>query len=122
MFFVPTLLRLTIAGYFFYMARFVAREKRELVGMKVPVVGTMREWMVWAHAALLITVGGCLFVGWNTQWAAIIGILLVFKHLLGLKHYHQILPFTRATYILLLIICVSLLWTGAGALAFDLPL
>jgi len=48
-------------------------------------------------------------------------MLIAFKHGLGTKQYSQILPLSGAAYFLLFVICLSLLFQGAGAFAFDLP-
>ena len=59
-----------------------------------------------------------LFVGFYTQLGALLGILLAITYLTS-RATHT-LP--RSTAALLLVLCVSLLITGPGPLAFDLPL
>lgn len=121
-FFVPTLLRTTVAVAFFYIAYYLGREEKKFVGVKIPIVGTMRSWMVWVSVIVSALVALCLLIGFETQWAALVGILIMSKHLWATRSYAKYLPFTCITYTLLLIICLSLLFSGAGAFAFDLPL
>ncbi len=121
-FFVPTLIRLVLVVTSIYVAQFLVRERSKLIGIRVPVVGTMRSWMVWASVVLPLILAACLLVGWNTQWAAIVAALVFLKHLIGTKNYQGVLPFPPSTYILLIILSLSLLLSGAGAYAFDLPL
>ncbi|MDQ5955319.1 MAG: hypothetical protein QG621_322 [Patescibacteria group bacterium] len=103
-----------------YIAQFLVRERSKLIGLSVPVVGTMRSWMVWASVALPLVLAACLLVGWNTQWAAIVSALVFLKHLVGTKNYQQVLPLPPSTYILLILMSLSLLITGAGFFAFDI--
>lgn len=88
----------------------------------VPIVGYMRPWIVWMSAGITGIVGCMLAVGLFTQAAAILGALIVLKHGIGTYWYPSIMPLSRGTYALLFVMCVSLLITGAGAIAFDLPL
>lgn len=121
-FYIPLILRVVVAVYFVYIAQYLGREEKKLAGVAVPVVGRMRGWMVWFSVAVTTIVACCLFVGFETQWAAVIGMFVLLKHFIGTKNYQTYLPFTRATYVLLFIICATLLISGAGAMAFDLPL
>jgi uncharacterized membrane protein YphA (DoxX/SURF4 family) len=73
--------------------------------------------------ALIDIVGGImLLVGWYTQIAA-----LAFVILFGIELYIEykdksILRRDLTFYLLVLAIAISLLLTGAGAYAFDIPL
>jgi len=59
-----------------------------------------------------------LFFGGYTQAAAIIGIVLLLIYIFAPAY--RTLPLT--TNLLLVVLCLSLLVTGAGPFAFDLPL
>lgn len=59
-----------------------------------------------------------LFVGGYTQAAALVGFVTI-AFTLYVSEYRT---FPRSTLALLLIMCLSLLVTGAGPFAFDLPL
>ncbi len=116
----PTVARWMLVVACIYIAQFLVRERSKLVGLSVPVVGTMRSWMVWTSVALPLMLAACFLVGWNTQWAAVISALVFLKHLVGTKNYQQVLPLPPSTYLLLILISLSLLITGAGFYAFDI--
>jgi uncharacterized membrane protein YphA (DoxX/SURF4 family) len=61
-------------------------------------------------------------VGFYTQIAAILSIGLCVKLLIWHKRFPQNSIPSRLTYLLLLTISLSLFVTGAGILAFDLPI
>ena len=69
-----------------------------------------------------LIIGTLLILGLFTQIAAILIILIAIK-MLFLRHrfIHDSLP-SKLTYFLLLGIVISLLITGAGVFAFDLPI
>ncbi len=68
----------------------------------------------------LIGIG--LFFGIYTQLAAIFGAIVTVKLIVYKNLYPAFVPLTRISSALLLVICISLILTGAGAFAFDLPL
>lgn len=121
-FFIPTLLRVTASLSFVYMVGYIWNEKEKLIGLKVPIVGIFRAWMFWVSTIAGALVALCLFVGYETQIAAIAGMIITLKHLWTAKHFGQYLAFSRMTSVLLFVICLSLLLSGAGAMSFDLPL
>jgi hypothetical protein len=106
-FFAPALLRAAAALAFFYIAY---RHYR------AAATSTL-EWLMlvfWALAALM------LLAGYYTQIAALAALAgLVAQVWLGGRSQQ---PLPRSAMFLLIVICLSLLITGAGALAFDLPL
>ncbi len=73
-------------------------------------------------AAIEVVVGVLLFVGLYTQVAAIAGMLIavILKALSFGKS--PLASYSKVTYFLLFMVCFSLLFLGAGAFAFDLPL
>lgn len=76
----------------------------------------------WYLLAVEACIGISLIFGFLTQIGAIIGIYLI-GHLLYLKRkQNRAASESRLVYGLLLIIMLSLLVSGAGAFAFDLPL
>ena len=121
-FFIPTLLRITASLTFVYVLGYFWNEKAKLMGLRVPIVGALREWMFWVSMILGAVVAACLFVGYETQIAAILGMLMVLKHMWAHRFMGQYLPLSRIACVLLFVICLSLLFSGAGAVALDLPL
>ena len=69
---------------------------------------------------LLVALG--LLLGFYTQVAAILGVIICLKVLLVKRGLRHVSPLSHLGYALLALICLSLLFTGAGAFAFDLPL
>jgi uncharacterized membrane protein YphA (DoxX/SURF4 family) len=61
-------------------------------------------------------------LGFGTQAAAIVGMIIALKYLCLGRSYENIRPLARSSYILLFIICLTLLISGAGPLGMDLPL
>jgi len=69
-------------------------------------------------AVVEIAIAGALAVGFYTQPAAIAGIVLVVAWFTR----ERLRPFSISTLFLLLVMCITLIVTGAGPLSFDLPL
>ena len=69
-------------------------------------------------AVLEIVCAALLLVGLYTQPAALLGIAMFFLY----TFIPSLRTVPTSTNLLLLVLCASLLLSGAGALAFDLPL
>jgi uncharacterized membrane protein YphA (DoxX/SURF4 family) len=79
-------------------------------------------FFVWYVGIIEIILGGMLVLGFFTQIAALLISLLSCKCLILYKHLnHPLIP-SRLSYTLILMISLSLLVTGAGIFAFDLPI
>ncbi len=120
-FFAPTILRAAVACAFFYLAWYHWKKRAELSRVKFIVVGS-GVWIPILAAIIELAVGVGLFVGYYAQIAALLGLLFVFKCSVWRKKYPQFFPLSQIANILLAAICLSLLLSGAGALAFDVPL
>ena len=118
----PLILRVTAAAFFAYLATHHFRNKKTAA----PELSILNQHTavfalgVYALIEALVAIG--LFLGFYTQIAALVGLVVCLKVLFLRRGLHHLAPLTRSTYILLGIICLSLLFTGAGAFAFDLPL
>jgi uncharacterized membrane protein YphA (DoxX/SURF4 family) len=105
--------------------QFALRHYRERAG----IIQTLHvPFFPWPQVALVMIVGvelliGLLFLlGLFTQIAAALGAIWCIKLLILRNTFaHESFP-DRITTILLLAICVTLFITGAGVLAFDLPI
>jgi uncharacterized membrane protein YphA (DoxX/SURF4 family) len=73
-------------------------------------------------ATIEIVSGAFLVVGYLTQVAALVMAIILFAEAYVELRDGALLKRDIVFYTLLLVICVSLLLTGAGAFAFDLPL
>lgn len=132
-FFAPLILRVSVGLLFLWMSYEHVYKRREAIITSVqtnppgplllkPYFGPFTSYIVWAIGAVELVVGAALVVGYFTQVASLLGIVLVLKKLYFKKHYSDIALLSVPTYLLLLAIFLSLLLSGAGALAFDLPL
>ena len=117
-----TLLRVVTALYFGYIAWHLVRKQDEIAHTPMPLVGMPKIWMVTFSAVVVGAIGISLFVGTWSQASALLGAIVVLKHLIFYKRFVALLPFSKSTYILLFCICLTLVVSGAGAFAFDLPL
>jgi len=120
--FAATLLRVAAAYAFLYIANSIVHDRREIVRERFPIIGHPHIWMVWTSAILIGLIGCLLAVGLYTQVVAIVGMITALKHGIFARRYPSIIPLSRGTYALIFVICASLVITGAGAVAFDLPL
>jgi uncharacterized membrane protein YphA (DoxX/SURF4 family) len=120
-FFAPTLVRVAVAAVFIY-AGISHWKQREAIGrMRFPIIGS-GEWVAWGSILFHLGVGAALLFGYYTQIAALLGLIGSLKALAFRSHYPHVFIYNRATYVLLAAVCLSLMLSGAGALAFDLPL
>lgn len=120
-FFAPTLLRVVVGLIFFYIAWHTYARRVEIAEVSLPVVGRA-AWAVWFAVIVELLIGLALLVGYYTQIAAIVGALAALKFLLLKRQIGGYAPLSKIASFLLLAICLSLMVSGAGALAMDLPL
>lgn len=120
-FFAPTLLRVFVALVFLASAWMLYQRRDELSRTPFILIGS-GAWIVWVAMAFNAAVGGMLLLGYYTQIGALFGALLGLKGLVWAKQYGRFFVLCRVDYLFVLVICLSLLLSGAGALAFDLPL
>ena len=121
-FFVPTLIRTTVAAVFVYLALTHFKTKKD-VAHSLPFKSN--EVAVWAVGiAILIELGiaGTLFFGAYTQIAALLAALGSIKALALKRRFPALYPLAGLAYALLAVMAISIIFTGAGAFAFDLPL
>ncbi len=119
--FVPVLLRLAAVIVFLYVAWHTYAHRAEIAHIKLPVVGKA-AWTLWFAIAVELLIAGCLFFGYYTQIAAVVGAIASLKFAFLKSQIGDYDPLARGTSLLLLVICLSLICTGAGAFALDLPL
>jgi uncharacterized membrane protein YphA (DoxX/SURF4 family) len=121
-FFAPAILRVLVALSFFYIAYAQASRRKEIAELKIQIIGHVDQTMVLISSLAIAATGLALFLGWHTQIAAIVGILVALKHAIYAKKYPRLIPLCRLEYIYLLVILLTLLISGAGAFAMDVPL
>lgn len=124
-FFAPTVLRVAIACVFACIAWRTWSKADHLGRVALPFIGA-RAWAPYLAGSAETLLAFMFLVGWYTQIAALIGILGTIKYVCYklwwprmLEEYYPMAPWT---VFLMSAICLSLLLSGAGALALDLPL
>ena len=86
------------------------------------MVGNAPAWLIVVAGIITFLDGFALFVGFGTQIAAIIGMVIALKHLVLSRRYDALQLLPSSTFFLLFLMCLCLLITGAGPYGFDLPL
>lgn len=76
----------------------------------------------WKLGIAQIILGIFFLFGMFTQIASLIAIYIFFSLFYIENRAEKILPHTSAFYLVMIVIAFSLLFTGAGAFAVDLPL
>ncbi len=106
--FSPLLLRLTLGIIFTYWAykRFRSHDEKNDIALGV----------------LELVIGIMFILGLYTQVAALISLIIFLVYIIYKIKNHQFLTDGVNYYLILLIISLSLLLTGPGIWAFDLPL
>lgn len=118
----PMLIRIAIGAALFYVAIHHYRSKQEIKIALSPLIGKLSGSAAYIWAGAEILVGVLLIVGAWTQYAAIVASIMAIKSLMLRKQNTALLPLSHSTYLLLLVMSLSLLVSGAGGFAFDLPL
>ncbi len=121
-FLAPTLLRIAVAITFLYLARTHFKNRKYVANELSTFNHSTAIWVTGVLVTVEAVVGFLLFIGYYTQLVALIGFAIQLNLFFLRRNLRHVAPFSRSTYILLSIICASLLLTGAGAFAFDLPL
>ncbi len=122
-FFAPTILRIAAAFIFLYVAYMQAQHREIMAKIPFPVVGnSLGMGVVWFAVAVELALSAALVIGYSTQAAAIIGMIAAAKYFFFGRRWPTFAPISRGTAILLFVILASLLLSGAGGLAYDLPL
>ncbi len=119
-FFAPTVLRIIAACVVLMLARLHWKKQNEIKSLLAPIVGNFALSLAWLLIAIETVTGLALLIGYGTQIAAIVGALLALKSLIIRPRSLQ--PLSHSAGWLLLSVCLSLVFLGAGAFAFDIPL
>ena len=121
-YFAITLIRVAAALAFLYMAYRYAFERGEIERARFWPVVHIPAWLTLFGSFVVFVVAVLLFIGLYTQAAAIVGMVLSLKDVVFANKYPRIMPLSAGAGVLLFVMCLSLLLSGAGAFAFDLPL
>lgn len=121
-FFAPMILRLALGLTLVWFAyeHFIKKGSPTLCIFDLLDVSKSR-FVYLLHALLYFISGIFITIGLYTQIFAILATLLLFVSLLG-KFMGKEMSYGKIVYFLLIVISLSLIISGAGAFAFDLPM
>lgn len=119
--FAATLLRITAGLVFLYLAYFHIGNRRAAAHELSALIGGASV-IIYIYALIELALAAALLLGAYTQLAALVGFVISIKVLLIRKSLRELKPFSQVSYALLAVICLSVVVTGAGIFAFDLPL
>jgi uncharacterized membrane protein YphA (DoxX/SURF4 family) len=120
-FLAPTLLRVAVAIVFFYIAYQQWSKREAIATTPYPKQILQGPAVAWLAIVTGIAIGLSLLFGYYTQVAALAGFALSLPVIFW-KHDPNMFPLSRSTWALLCVVCLSLILSGAGAYAQDLPL
>jgi uncharacterized membrane protein YphA (DoxX/SURF4 family) len=116
-----TILRIAAGGVFIYLAYFHYENRRAASTELSRFIGGASVILPF-YALIELILGAALVAGVGTQLAALVGCIIALKILLVRKVLRELRPLPALTYFLVAAICLALVFSGAGAFAFDLPL
>jgi len=116
-----TLLRVCAGLVFAYLAYFHFANRRAASEELSKLIGGASVIMP-VYCVIELVVALSLVLGAWTQASALVGFIIAVKMLLIRHSLKELKPLSQLSYALLAVICLSLVFTGAGAFAFDLPL
>lgn len=116
------LIRIAAGIVILYTAYTVFTHEEAFTKERLPVVGHAPAWLLSLGAFITLVDGVLITIGLFTQAAAILGFLIAIKIALFNRKHAALMPLSIGTALLLAIMCLSLIVSGAGAFAFDLPL
>jgi uncharacterized membrane protein YphA (DoxX/SURF4 family) len=116
-----TLLRVCGGLTFTYLAYAHFSNRRAASEELSRLIGAARI-IIPVYSIIELVIAVFLVGGAYTQLAALIGSIITFKMLFVRHTLRELKPLSQASYALLAVICLSLVFTGAGAFAIDLPL
>ena len=121
-FFAPFILRVILGFVLLYFgADRLYRRRGKFEKLFLKYSSSSGKTLLWALGLIELILGGALILGAYTQIASLGVILLVIMSMLG-RNIFSLSGNNQLSYIFMLGISLSLLVSGAGAFAFDLPL
>jgi len=119
--FSATLLRISAGLVFLYLAYFHISNRRKAAEELSALIGGASV-VIYIYSLIELALALALILGAWTQAAGLVGFVIAVKMLLIRRSLKELRPLGALSYALLAVICLSLVVTGAGIFAFDLPL
>ncbi len=121
-FFAPFVLRVAVAFVFFFLGSLHVRYRADVARELSLFNHQIARWAAHAFGVIEYVIAVALLFGFETQLAALFGLVVCLKVVLIKRGLRHISPLSHLTYVLVMVVCVSLLMTGAGAFALDVRL
>lgn len=118
----PSILRLVVGAMFVNAGVKKLRRRSWVLALFERLRLTPAAYYAVAFGVLEVVSGLLLAVGLFTQVAALVAALISLFALYCKRAHPEQTPGSRGVFLLLFVISLSLLFSGAGFLAFDLPL
>lgn len=118
----PFIIRLALGFALLYLSVLHYRNKRQIAELLRPSIGRLAGGVGPTVAVFEVASGVALVAGAWTQIAALLACVLMLKPLFLKSHLQGLSPYSHGTYAILFMMALSLLLSGAGAFAFDIPL
>jgi uncharacterized membrane protein YphA (DoxX/SURF4 family) len=118
----PFIVRLALGSSLLYLAVEHYRGRRDIAELLRPLMGRSGRGVAVVLSLFELIAGALLLVGAWTQLAALLAMALTLKPLFLKAHLKGLMPYEKTTYGLMFLMAFSLLLSGAGAFAFDIPL
>ncbi|OGG48805.1 hypothetical protein A2704_06605 [Candidatus Kaiserbacteria bacterium RIFCSPHIGHO2_01_FULL_54_36b] len=115
------LLRIAAGIVFLLLAWTHWQKREELSHIDFFVVGK-GAWIPIFASVFELIIGVGLILGVYAQAIALLGALAALKSFVWKRRYSGLFPLSRIESALLFVICLSLVMTGAGIFALDMPL
>ena len=116
------ILRVGVGGVFLYLVHAQIKNWKQVPAtINLPIIKNGKVIFTFLIMTELI-IGALYIIGLATQAAALLAIALCIKILFWYKRFPTGSIPAKLTYVLILFASLSLFITGAGALAFDLPI
>jgi len=116
-----TLLRASAGLVFVYLAYVHFTNRRKAAEELSTLIGGA-DFICVVYSVLEAVIGFALIAGFRAQLVALVGFIVAIKVLLIRRSLKELKPLSQLSYALLAVICLSIVFTGAGIFAFDLPL
>lgn len=119
----PTIIRIVVGLVIFTFGIIILFIRKKLVIQRLQEIRyPLANFVPWPLGILELVTGGFLIIGFMTQVMAIVVSFLFFKMMLLDSKKEKILHQGTIFYLAMITISLSLLFSGAGIFAVDLPL
>lgn len=118
----PFIIRISLGAALLYLGIEHYRTRQDGASLVRPYLGRGAPYASSILGGCAVLCGITLVFGAWTQIAALVACSLSLMPLLLRSHHEGFSPYSRGTYGLLFVMSLSLLLSGAGAFAIDIPL